>query len=77
MCSLDCDFVMSVGFVLGKHTYIVLSLNEHMTTYFDFSDGASHYTWNLSSRAWVIYSPIGALVSSGGTYLGPSTNNLA
>ena len=28
LCSLDCDFVVNVGFVLGNPSYIVLCLNE-------------------------------------------------
>ena len=47
-----------------------------MTTYIVFADGANRYTLNLASTAWVLYSPIGDLVSSRGTCLGPSTNNL-
>ena len=31
----------------------------------------------MSSTAWVIYSPKGQLVSSGGAFLGPSMNNVA
>ena len=77
MCSLDCDFVMSVGFVLGNRAYIVLCLNEHMTTYSVFVDGASHYTLNLASAGWVLYSLTNDLVSLEGTCLGPATNNLA
>ena len=42
VCRLDCDFVMNVGFVLGKPPYMVLCLNEHMTTYYGFVDGANH-----------------------------------
>ena len=42
-----------------------------------FADGASHHTYNLASAAWVIYSPLGQLVFSGGAYLGPATNNVA
>jgi ribonuclease HI len=45
--------------------------------YVGFTDGASRHTWNLASTAWVIYSPEGLLVSSGGVCLGPSTNNVA
>ena len=41
-----------------------------------FADGASRYTCNLASAAWDIYSPSGQLVASGGTCLGPATNNL-
>jgi ribonuclease HI len=42
-----------------------------------FSDGASHHTGNISSATWVIYSPMGQLVTSGGPCLGPMTNNVA
>jgi hypothetical protein len=34
-------------------------------------------TQNLASTTWVVYSPKGLLVSSGGICLGPSTNNEA
>ena len=42
-----------------------------------FTDGASRHTCNLDSVAWVIYSPLGQLVASRGTCLGPATNNVA
>ena len=42
-----------------------------------FVDGASRHTCNLASATWVIYSPSGLLVASGGTCLGPATNNMA
>ena len=41
-----------------------------------FANGASHHTCNLASVVWVIYSPLGQLVSSGGACLGPTTNNV-
>ena len=42
-----------------------------------FVDGASHHTCNLASATWVIYLPSRQLVASGGTCLGPATNNVA
>ena len=42
-----------------------------------FADGTSRHTWNLASAAWVIYSPLGQLVASRGSCLGPATNNMA
>ena len=57
-------------------TYVCLLSNGLMTTFTGFADGANRYTLNLASTAWVLYSPIGDLVSSGGVCLGPSTNNL-
>ena len=40
-------------------------------------DCANHYTLNLASTSWALYSPTDDLVSLGGTCLGPKTNNLA
>ena len=48
-----------------------------MTTFTGFANDANWYTLNLTSAAWVLYSPTGDLVSLGGVCLGPSTNNLA
>ena len=45
--------------------------------YIGFADGTSHNTCNLASAAWVIYSPSGQLVATGGTCLGPDSNNVA
>ncbi len=42
-----------------------------------FADGASRHTRNLSSAAWVIFSPSGQLVASGGACLGSTMNNIA
>jgi ribonuclease HI len=47
------------------------------SVYLGFMDGASRHTRNMASAAWVIYSPEGQLVSSGGVRLEPSTNNVA
>ena len=40
-------------------------------------DGASHHTQHLASAAWVIYTPMGQVLSSGGVCLRPSSNNVA
>ena len=45
--------------------------------YIGFADGTSHHSCNLASAAWVIYFPSGQLVASGGTCLGPASNNVA
>ena len=42
-----------------------------------FVDGASRHTCNLAVAAWVIYSPSGQLVASGGACLGLASNNVA
>jgi ribonuclease HI len=41
-----------------------------------FVDGASRHTQNIASAAWVIYHS-DELVSSGGIFLGSTTNNMA
>ena len=45
--------------------------------YIGFIDGASHHTQNLASATWVIYTPMGQVLSSGGVCLRPSLNNVA
>ena len=47
------------------------------SVYLGFTNQANNHTRNLASAAWVVYSPEGLLVSSGGVCLGPSTNNVA
>jgi hypothetical protein len=53
----------------------LVDVNES-SVYLGFTDGSSRHTWNLASAAWVVYSPEGLLVSSGGICLGPSMNNV-
>ena len=52
-------------------------MSTFSSIHFGFADGASRYTRNLASAAWVVYSPTDELLSSGGVYLGPATNNVA
>ena len=47
-----------------------------MDIFIAFIDGASHHTCNLALVTWVIYTPTGQLVTSGGAFLGPYTNNM-
>ena len=65
---------------------MVLSFSVHICLYhvlvvqmdfYDFADGAFCHTLNLASAAWVLYSPVEDLVSSGVVCLGPATNNIA
>ena len=46
-------------------------------TYIGFADGACHSTHNISSVAWVIYSPTDELVSMHGVSLGQTMNNVS
>ena len=45
--------------------------------YIGFIDGASHYTQHSASTAWVIYTPMGQVLSSRGIFLWHSSNNVA
>ena len=45
--------------------------------YIGFANGTSRHTCYLASVAWVIYSPSGQLVSSGGACLRPASSNVA
>jgi len=45
--------------------------------YIGYADGACRSTQNVSSAAWVIYSPSDELVSMHGVSLGQTTNNIA
>ena len=46
------------------------------STYIGFADGASRHTQHSASTAWVIYTPMGQVLSSGGICLRPSSNNV-
>src|ERR1700722_7357767 len=48
-----------------------------LQTFIGFADGACRNTQNVSSEAWVIYSPSDELVSMHGVSLGQTTNNIA
>ena len=47
-----------------------------METYIGFVDGAIRHTQHSASSAWVIYTPMGQVLSSGGVCLRPSSNNV-
>ena len=44
--------------------------------YIGFVDGASRHTQHSASTAWVIYTPMGQVLSLGGVCLRPSSNNV-
>ena len=52
-------------------------MSTSLQTYIGFADGACRNTRNISSVAWVIYSPSNELVSMHGVSLGQTTNNIA
>ena len=47
------------------------------SAFIGFVDGASYHTQHSNSAAWVIYTPTGQVLSSGGVCLWPSSNNVA
>ena len=47
------------------------------STFIGFTDGASRHTQHSASAAWVIYTPMGQVLSLGGICLRPSSNNVA
>ena len=52
-------------------------MSMESSTYIGFMDGAIHHTQHSSSAAWVIYTPMGQILSSGGVCLRPASNNVA
>jgi ribonuclease HI len=52
-------------------------MSSESEVYVGFADGANRHTRRLSSAARVIFTPTGQLVSSGGVFLGESTNNVS
>jgi len=52
-------------------------MSTSLQTYIGFASGACRNTRNISSAAWVIYSPPDELVSMHGVSLGQTTNNIA
>ena len=52
-------------------------MSSEPEVFIGYADSASRHTQRLASAAWVIFTPQGQLVSSGGIYLGDTTNNVA
>ena len=63
------------GFEFSVHICLYHVLVMHMDFY-GFVDSSFHHTLNLTSDAWVLYSPAEDLVSSGAVCIGPATNNI-
>src|SRR5713101_8431329 len=65
---------MVIGFVISFCFFWQMSMEY--STFIGFTDGASHHTQHSASAAWVIYTPTGQVLSSGGICLRPSSNNV-
>ena len=65
---------MVIRFVISFCFFWQMSMES--STFIGFADGASHHTQHSASTAWVIYTPMGQVLSSGGICLRPSSNNV-
>ena len=66
-------FIVYVWFVLSVFSSCFMlgfQMSGSFSFYIDFTNGASHYTQNIASTSWVIFSPMDELLSSVGIYLG-------
>ena len=70
-----CFYYFQYGFEFSVYIYLYHALVMQMDFY-GFVDGACRHTLNLTSAAWVLYSPAEDLVSSGMVCIGPATNNI-
>jgi ribonuclease HI len=52
-------------------------MSSESEVFVGYADGASRHMRRLASAAWVIFTPQGQLLSSGGICLGDTTNNVA
>jgi ribonuclease HI len=51
-------------------------MSSESEVFVGYADGAIRHTQRLASAAWVIFTPQGQLLSSGGICLGNTTNNV-
>ena len=65
---------MVIGFVSSFRFFWQMSMES--STFIGFVDGVSHHTQHSASASWVIYTPMGQVLSSGGICLWPSSNNV-
>ena len=66
---------MVIGFVISFHFFWQMSMEY--SSFIGFIAGANRHTQHSAFAAWVIYTPIGQVLSSGGVCLRPSSNNVA
>jgi ribonuclease HI len=52
-------------------------MSSESEVFVGYADGAIRHTRRLASATWVIFTPQGQLLSSGGICLGDTTNNVA
>ena len=54
----------------------IWNMSSDSKVFIGYADNASRHTWRLASVAWVIFTPQGQLLFSGGICLGDTTNNV-
>ena len=74
LCIVRSFFIM-IRFVISFRLFWQMS--RESSTDIGFADGASHHTQHSASAAWLIYTPVGQVLSLGGVCLRPSSNNVA
>jgi ribonuclease HI len=57
-------------------SFSLWQMSSESEVYVGLADSSSQHTRRLASVAWVIFSPSGKLLSSGGICLGEETNNV-
>jgi ribonuclease HI len=62
---------------LFMSSFLLWKMSSESEVFIGFVDGTSRHNWRLASVAWVIFTPQGQLLSSGGICLGDTTNNVA
>ena len=65
---------MVIEFVISFCFFWQISMES--STSIGFADGAIHHTQHSTSATWVIYTPVGQVLSSGSVCLRPSSNNV-
>ena len=66
---------MVIGFVISFRLFWKMSMES--STFIGFADGASCHTQHSASAAWVIYTSMDQVLSSGGVCLRPISNNVS
>ena len=66
---------MVIGFVITFCLFWNMSMES--STFIGLADGVSRHTQHSASTAWVIYTLMGQVLSSGGVCLRPCSNNVA
>jgi hypothetical protein len=65
---------MDVSFLMSY--FSLWQISSESEVFIGFADDDSQHTRRLGSAAWVIFTPQGQLLSSGGICLGDSTKNV-